>query len=52
MQDIREGIINQTFPQFIKTFMTTLYPDKDYPQWACDALKSVNVTLETAEEQQ
>lgn len=45
MKDIRENIIAGTFPQFIRDFMETMYPDHKYPDWAVDALSSVNVKL-------
>ena len=45
MEDIREAIRNDLFPQFIQKFFITLFPDKNYPEWAVNALKSVNIKL-------
>lgn len=45
MKDMRTSIANQTFPKFIKDFMTTVYPNKEYPKWILDALNAVNVNL-------
>ena len=45
MDDIREAIRNDLFPQFIQKFFITLFPDKNYPEWAVNALKSVNIRL-------
>jgi len=46
MRQIRESIIAQRFPDFIREFFGNLYEDtKDYPTWAVDALRRVNVDL-------
>ncbi|XP_031833295.1 tRNA-guanine transglycosylase isoform X2 [Nomia melanderi] len=45
MQDIRQSIKNQKFPEFIQQFMLNLYPNQEYPAWIINALKAVNVTL-------
>ncbi|ESP03247.1 hypothetical protein LOTGIDRAFT_205064 [Lottia gigantea] len=45
MKRIRESILKDEFPVFIQTFFTTMFPNKQYPIWAVNALKSVNVTL-------
>ena len=37
--------MNGTFVTFIHNFMKAMYPDKNFPAWAVDALKSVNVDL-------
>jgi tRNA-guanine transglycosylase len=42
---LRQSIIENVFPNFIREFMKKLYPDGIYPLWAIDALKSVNVIL-------
>lgn len=49
MRGIRESIKQDKFPQFIKDFMDCMFPDKDYPAWVVDALRSVNVNLETSD---
>ncbi|EDV27535.1 uncharacterized protein TRIADDRAFT_20956 [Trichoplax adhaerens] len=45
MESIRKNIIQNTFPQFVKDFMKEMFPDGNYPQWAVDALASVNIQL-------
>lgn len=45
MRDIRQSIIDQTFPQFVQQFMIQHYPTKKYPTWVVDALKDANITL-------
>lgn len=48
MRDIRESIKQDKFPEYIKTFMVRMYPKKDYPTWVIEALQSVNVNLESS----
>ncbi len=46
MREMREAILADSFPAFIRRFFADLYPDKtQYPQWAIDALKRVGVDL-------
>lgn len=45
MRTIRENITNGTFVDYIYHFMDTMYPQKNYPAWAIDALKAVHVDL-------
>ncbi|GFR26729.1 queuine tRNA-ribosyltransferase catalytic subunit 1 [Trichonephila clavata] len=45
MKSIRESILENRFPKFIEDFMIQMFPNKDYPSWAVDALKSVNIHL-------
>lgn len=45
MGEMRESIRADQFPQFVQNFMDLQYPKGDYPQWAVDALKSVNIKL-------
>jgi queuine tRNA-ribosyltransferase len=46
MREIREAIIEDTFPAYIKSFFAALQPDKkDYPTWAVEALRGVGVDL-------
>lgn len=46
MRRIREAIIADRFPDFIKDFFADLYDDpKKYPDWAVDTLRVVNVHL-------
>ncbi len=45
MRKIRESIQEDKFPQFIQKFFEDNFPQKDYPQWALDALLAVGVTI-------
>ncbi|XP_055948048.1 queuine tRNA-ribosyltransferase catalytic subunit 1-like [Argiope bruennichi] len=45
MKSIRESILEERFPQFIEDFMLKMFPNKDYPPWAVDALQAVNIHL-------
>jgi queuine tRNA-ribosyltransferase len=44
MREIRQAIIADTFPLYIRTFMRDLF-GSDVPAWVHDALAKVNVTL-------
>ena len=46
MQDMRNAILDQTFPNFVKEFMSLQYPKKNYPTWVVDALNDAGITLE------
>ncbi|CAD5114432.1 DgyrCDS3564 [Dimorphilus gyrociliatus] len=45
MSEIRESIKNDNFPRYVKEFFRNMFPKKDYPSWAVDALKSVQIDL-------
>ncbi|VDI02118.1 queuine tRNA-ribosyltransferase [Mytilus galloprovincialis] len=45
MKSVHDSIKEDKFPQFIKAFFIQQFPNKDFPQWAIDALDSVNVKL-------
>lgn len=45
MHGIREAIMNDRYPAFVKDFMKLQFPAGDYPQWMAEALASVNVHL-------
>ena len=45
MKSIRQSLMDDCFPAFVQDFMLTAYPNKDYPQWAVDALTTVNIKL-------
>ena len=47
MRDIRESIKQDKFPEFVQSFMKTMFPDNSYPDWAVNALASVNIILDT-----
>ncbi|XP_063966531.1 queuine tRNA-ribosyltransferase catalytic subunit 1-like [Lytechinus pictus] len=46
MKNIRESIMEGRFPEFIRSYFKTVYPDKNYPTWVLESLASVNVELE------
>lgn len=45
MREVRDSIIADAFPAYIKSFFGNLYPDGNYPDWTVEALKTVNVDL-------
>ncbi len=45
MKSIRENIKKDTFPEFTQKFFKDLYPKGNYPQWAVEALRKVNIDL-------
>eukprot|EP00794_Sanderia_malayensis_P015746 gene15746-17335_t len=45
MASIRDSIKMDTFPEFTQRFFDEQYPSGNYPQWAVDALKKVNINL-------
>jgi len=47
MTEMRDSIIAGRFPEFVQRFFLTLFPSHNYPQWAVEALDSVNITLQT-----
>lgn len=48
MRGVRDAIIADKFPAFLRKFFADLYPDNEkYPTWAVDALRGVGVDLHT-----
>ncbi|KAI0597935.1 Queuine tRNA-ribosyltransferase [Biscogniauxia sp. FL1348] len=46
MREVRDAIIADEYPTFLRQFFANLYPDKaNYPEWAVEALSMVNVDL-------
>ncbi|KAK8059681.1 queuine tRNA-ribosyltransferase [Apiospora saccharicola] len=46
MREVRDAIIADRYPAFIRQFFANLYPNKgDYPEWAMGALHGVGVDL-------
>ncbi|XP_055308328.1 queuine tRNA-ribosyltransferase catalytic subunit [Sitodiplosis mosellana] len=45
MRDIRESIIEDRFPEFVKTFMAQYFHEKNVPEWIIGALAKVNIQL-------
>ncbi|KAJ1902430.1 Queuine tRNA-ribosyltransferase catalytic subunit 1 [Kickxella alabastrina] len=49
MRDIRQAIVDDRFPEFIREFMSIRF-GKTVPKWIISALQSVNVDLTTVDE--
>jgi queuine tRNA-ribosyltransferase len=47
MSSMHRAIRDGQFPQFVSDFFNTMFPDRDFPQWAMDALASVNIHLKS-----
>lgn len=45
MKRIRESILEDRFPDFVRDFMKSNFPGGEYPQWAIDSLSAVGVKL-------
>ncbi|KAI5459782.1 queuine tRNA-ribosyltransferase [Mariannaea sp. PMI_226] len=45
MRQVRQSIIEDRFPAFVRQFFAWLHPSKDYPEWAVGALKNVGIDL-------
>lgn len=45
MRTMRENLQKGTFPEFVKDFMSEVYPNKDYPTWIVNSLKSVGINV-------
>ena len=46
MSDLRESVRQDRFPTFVRDFFSANFEDKsEYPKWAVDALKTVNIGL-------
>lgn len=45
MASVRDAIMKDRLPEFIKSFMKKAYPKEDYPAWVVDALGKVKVHL-------
>lgn len=49
MNDMRDSIKADKFPQFVKTFMKQQFPDGIVSQWIIDALNAVGISLDPSE---
>jgi len=47
MREMRESIVAGCFPEFVQRFFLKMFPSRNYPSWAVDALNSVNIALQT-----
>jgi queuine tRNA-ribosyltransferase len=46
MAKVREAIVEDKYPAFLKDFFQNLYGDKEkFPEWAVNALRGVGVDL-------
>jgi len=45
MKELRASVMEDKLPQFILGFMSKLFPDEQYPEWAVNALQSVGINL-------
>ena len=46
MREIRQAVIEDRFPAYVRQFFANLYDDKiEYPEWAVESLKKVNIDL-------
>lgn len=45
MGGARNAILEGKFPEYLKKFFADYYGENGYPQWCCEALKSVGVDL-------
>jgi len=45
MQSIRESIKKDRFSDFVRKFFIDLYPERNFPSWAQDALETVGISL-------
>jgi queuine tRNA-ribosyltransferase len=46
MNSVRQAIIEDRFPAFLREFFEKLYPNRtEIPQWVVDALRGVGVDL-------
>ncbi|KAJ1916508.1 Queuine tRNA-ribosyltransferase catalytic subunit 1 [Tieghemiomyces parasiticus] len=52
MRDIRESIMDDSFPAFVRSFMHRYFigAGRPYPEWTVNALRSVNIELDTVEQ--
>lgn len=48
MSAMRQSIIDKAFPEFVRQFMRENFVGKEYPTWAVDALKAVNIDVTTS----
>lgn len=47
MNDIRDSIKADKFPQFVNEFMKQQFADGLVPEWIVDALNEVGISLDT-----
>jgi hypothetical protein len=47
MSRIRQAIVEERFPNFIKDFVSIYFQDKEIPVWVTNSLASVNIHIES-----
>ena len=50
MTSIRDAIIEQRFPQFVREFMDRYFIDQKYPLWVVEALHDAGIDLLEAQD--
>jgi queuine tRNA-ribosyltransferase catalytic subunit len=45
MGQVRDAILEDRFPDFLKSFFANYFGDNGYPEWCVNALRSVGVDL-------
>ena len=45
VRNMRQAIIEQRYPAFVKEFLITMFPQKNVPLWVVDALHSANIDV-------
>jgi queuine tRNA-ribosyltransferase len=45
MLRLRQSIIDERFPEFVKDFMKTMFPNENYPEWTIDALEEAGIQV-------
>lgn len=50
MKDIRNTILDGSYPEFVRNFMLQQFPSREYPTWVVDSLNSVGIKLIDKEE--
>ena len=43
---IRSAIVDGSFPDFVRTFVRTHYPEQDFPTWVVEALLTAGIELD------
>lgn len=50
MKDIRNSILDGSYPNFVRNFMLQQFPTREYPTWVIESLGSVGIKLIDKEE--
>lgn len=44
-RSMREAIIAGTYPDFVRNYLTIMFPAGDVPEWVVDALEAADIKL-------